>query len=138
MGVAPATAAGFGGAQPSRRPRCNPKPSGELRTSRFARPSAISLHKHPDVDVHLRIGNGLRRTKPESGLRQRGSEQTVDHPFGTGRYEAEPRLGEVAEVAVEAVLDRIVIHVPEGVPGALDPRAGRVRWSRGAWPVIEP
>jgi len=92
-----------------------------LRSSRFARPSAVFLHKHPDVDVHLQIGNGLHHTGLESGLWRRGSKQTADDLFRTGRYEADPHLVEVAEAAVEAVLDRTAIHVPDGVLEALDP-----------------
>jgi len=68
-----------------------------LRISRFARPSAVSLHKHPDVNVHFRIGNGLRRKELESGLRKCGS------------------------VEVVRFLDRRVVHAPDGVLEALDP-----------------
>ncbi len=41
-------------------------------------------------------------------------------PFEAGRYEADPHLDEVAEIAVEAVLGRTVIHAPETVLEALD------------------
>ena len=128
MGVAPATATGSGAAQPSWRPWCNPQPSGDLRGSRFARPGAVSLHKPPDVDVHLQIANGLHHTGLESGLWRRGPKQTVDDLFGTSRCEADLRLGEVVKAAVEAVLDRTVIHVPEARSRSAQSRAGRLRW----------
>ena len=75
----------------------------------------------PDVNVRFRIGNGLRRKELESGLQRRRSEQTIGHPFGTRRYEADPHIDELVATAVEAVLDRTLIHAPEGVLESLDP-----------------
>ena len=109
------------------------KPSGDLRSSRFARPSAIFPHKHPDSNVHLRIGNGLRRTALESGVWKRDSKHTVDHPLGTGRCEADPRLDEAAAVAVEAVLDRTLSTPRRAFAKRSIPR--RAAWVvTGAWP----
>ncbi len=48
-GSLPDTARRGGSAPEIRWPWPNPKPSGDLRSSLFARPSAISLHTHPDV-----------------------------------------------------------------------------------------
>ena len=64
-GVAPATAAGSGAAQPPRRPWHNCNPDNGMRRRGSARPERVYVHMAPDVDVHP--VNGHRQQGPRPG-----------------------------------------------------------------------
>ncbi len=72
-GSLPSTARRGGSAPAIRGSLPNPKPSGDLRNPRSARPSAILLHKHPDVEFTPLDRQRALPPALQFGLRQDGS-----------------------------------------------------------------